>query len=251
MTGVRGRPSAFKRFAPVVVLVAGFVLFFALGLHRYVSADALKAHHETLSHWVDDNMLVAPLVFALVYVLAVAFSVPGASVLTILGGFLFGAYAATAVIVVSATVGATAVFLAARYAFYDMLSAKTGPYLKRFEAGFNENGVWYMLILRLVPLFPFWLVNIAPAFLGVSLRCYVVSTLVGIVPGTFVYALVGAGLDEVLAAGGDIDFGIIFSPAILGAVIGLAVLAALPILFNRWKKKRGKLDGSPKEHLPG
>ena len=181
---------------------------------------------------------LAWLVYAAIYMVAVAFSIPGGAVLTIAGGFMFGPFVATAVVVVGATCGATLLFLAARYAFADYLRGKAGGAMRRMEAGFNENPVSYMLVLRLVPLFPFWLVNLVPAFLGVKLRTYFLSTLVGIIPGTFVYALVGDGAGAVLDAGGDLDLGIIFEPRFLAPIIGLAVLACIPILYKRIQARR-------------
>ena len=228
-----------KRLLPIAVLVAGLVAFFAFDLDEFVTLDALKTHRTVLQGWVESQGPVAWLVYAAIYMAAVAFSVPGGSILTIAGGFMFGPYVATAVVVIGATLGATVLFLAARYAFADYLRGKAGGAMRRMEAGFNENPVSYMLILRLVPLFPFWLVNLVPAFLGVKIRVYVLSTLFGIVPGTFVYALVGDGAGAVLDAGGDLDLGIIFEPRILAPIAGLALLACIPIVYKRFRSRRG------------
>ena len=191
-----------------------------------------------LQGWVESQGAVAWLVYAAIYMAAVAFSVPGGAILTIAGGFMFGPYVSTGVVVVGATCGATILFLAARYAFADYLRQKTGGAMRRMEAGFNENPVSYMLILRLVPLFPFWLVNLVPAFLGVKIKIYFLSTLFGIIPGTFVYSLVGDGAGAVLDAGGDLDLGIIFEPRILAPIVGLAVLACIPIVYKRFQARR-------------
>ena len=191
-----------------------------------------------LQGWVESQGVVAWLVYAAIYMAAVAFSVPGGAILTIAGGFMFGPYVSTGVVVVGATCGATILFLAARYAFADYLRQKTGGAMRRMEAGFNENPVSYMLILRLVPLFPFWLVNLVPAFLGVKIKIYFLSTLFGIIPGTFVYSLVGDGAGAVLDAGGDLDLGIIFEPRILAPIVGLAVLACIPIVYKRFQARR-------------
>ncbi|MDE0060349.1 MAG: TVP38/TMEM64 family protein [Defluviicoccus sp.] len=228
-----------KRLLPIAVLVAGLVAFFAFDLDEFVTLDALKTHRTVLQGWVESQGPVAWLVYAAIYMAAVAFSIPGGSILTIAGGFMFGPYVATAVVVIGATLGATVLFLAARYAFADYLRGKAGGAMCRMEAGFNENPVSYMLILRLVPLFPFWLVNLVPAFLGVKIRVYVLSTLFGIVPGTFVYALVGDGAGAVLDAGGDLDLGIIFEPRILAPIAGLALLACIPIVYKRFRSRRG------------
>ena len=229
-----------KRLLPIAVLVAGLVAFFAFDLDEFVTLDALKTHRTVLQGWVESQGAVAWLIYAAIYMAAVAFSVPGGSILTIAGGFLFGPYVATSVVVIGATCGATILFLAARYAFADYLRGKAGGAMRRMEAGFNENPVSYMLILRLVPLFPFWLVNLVPAFLGVKIRTYFLCTLFGIIPGTFVYSLVGDGAGAVLDAGGELDLGIIFEPRILAPIVGLAVLACIPIVYKRFRARRGE-----------
>ncbi|MFQ5974287.1 MAG: TVP38/TMEM64 family protein, partial [Alphaproteobacteria bacterium] len=116
---------------------------------------------------------------------------------------------------------------------------QAGPLAEKMEAGFRENALNYMLVLRLIPVFPFWLVNLAPAFLGVSVRVFVIGTFVGIIPGTFVYASVGNGLGAVFDAGGAPDLGIIFEPEILLPIIGLALLALLPVIYKKIQARRG------------
>jgi uncharacterized membrane protein YdjX (TVP38/TMEM64 family) len=130
------------------------------------------------------------------------------------------------------------VFLIARTALGDALRAKAGPWMRRMEAGFRENAFSYLLVLRLIPLFPFWLVNLVPAFLGVPLGAYVLATFLGIIPGSLVYASVGNGLGVVFDRGGAPDLGIIFRPAILGPIVGLAALALLPVIYRKYKGRR-------------
>jgi uncharacterized membrane protein YdjX (TVP38/TMEM64 family) len=137
--------------------------------------------------------------------------------------------------VVGGTLGAVCVFLAARTAFGNLLRAKAGPALRRMEAGFRDSAFSYMLFLRLIPLFPFWLVNLVPAFLGVSLRTYVVATFVGVIPGALVYASLGNGLGAILDAGGEPDLGIVFQPNILLPLLALAVLALAPVAYKKFK----------------
>lgn len=227
-----------RRIVPIAVLLAGFAAFFALDLDVYVSLEALKENRETLRTFVSDNGLVAVLAFAAIYAIVIAFSLPGGAIMTITGGFLFGAVGGGLVVVVGATVGATALFLIARTALGDVLQAKAGPFVSRMEGGFRKNALSYLLVLRLIPLFPFWLVNLVPAFLGVSTATYVVGTFIGIIPGTFVYASVGNGLGALIDAGQDPDLGIIFRPEILGPLVGLAVLAMLPVLYKKMQEKK-------------
>lgn len=226
------------RLLPLVILAVGLVAFFAFDLGRYVSLEALQEHRVVLKGWVERNGAAAVLVFGAVYAVMVALSVPGGLIMTVAGGFLFGAGLATVTVVIGATVGATALFLAAKFALGDYLRTRAGPTLQKMEAGFRENALSYLLVLRLVPVFPFWLVNLAPAFLGVSLRTYVVGTFFGIIPGTFVYALVGNGAGAVLEAGGRLDLGVIFKPEILAPIIGLALLALVPVVYKRIKGRR-------------
>jgi uncharacterized membrane protein YdjX (TVP38/TMEM64 family) len=225
------------RFLPLAALAAGLVIFFALGLHRYLSFGALAENRDFLMGLVEDHPVTAPLAYIAVYALAVAFSIPGAVVLTIAGGFLFGTLAGGIFVVIGATLGAIGVFLAARTAFGEGLRKRVGPWIGRLEAGFRENALSYLLVLRLVPLFPFWLVNLVPAFLGVPLATYVIGTFIGIIPGSFVYASVGNGLGAVFDGGGTPDLSIIFEPEILLPIVGLSLLALIPVIYKRVKGK--------------
>ena len=232
------RPSAIRRLAPLALLLIAIGAFFALGLHHYLSFEALRQHREELLALVEQRPLLASLGFMGLYAAVIALSVPGGAILTIAGGFLFGIVPGTLLVLVGATIGATIVFLIARTALGDALRAKAGPRIRRMEEGFRRDALSYLLVLRLIPIFPFWLVNIVPAFLGVPLRTYVLGTFVGIIPGGFVYASVGNGLGAVFDAGGTPDLGIIFEPAILLPIVGLAVLALLPIVYRRFKARR-------------
>jgi uncharacterized membrane protein YdjX (TVP38/TMEM64 family) len=227
-----------KRFLPLAVLLVAIVAALALGVGDYLSFDVLRQHRAQLLDFVDRHPLLAPLAFMLVYAAVIALSIPGGAILTIAGGFLFGLVAATLYVVIAATLGATIVFLVAKTALGDSLRAKAGPAMRRMEAGFRQNALSYLLFLRLIPVFPFWLVNLVPAFLGVSLRTYVLATFVGIIPGSLVYASVGNGLGAVFEAGGTPDLGIIFKPAILLPIIGLAMLAILPVVYQKIRAGR-------------
>ncbi|WP_085124237.1 TVP38/TMEM64 family protein [Tistlia consotensis] len=233
------RRATLKRLVPLAVIAAALAVILLLDLDRYLSLEALKEHREALTAFVAHNALLAAATFMLLYAVATALSVPGALVLTIAGGFLFGSLLATLYVVVGATLGATAVFLAARTALGDSLRRRAGPWLKRMEAGFQENAFSYLLVLRLVPLFPFFVVNLVPAFLGVGLRTYVVATFLGIIPGTYVYALAGAGLGSVFDQGGEVTLGGILTPEVVGALIGLSLLSLLPVVYKWWKTRRG------------
>jgi len=227
----------FRRLVPVLVLAAGLVAFFALDLGRYASFEALHENREWLRARVEANEVLAAVILIALYAAVTAFSVPVGAVLTIAAGFLFGTVVASACVVLGATLGATAVFLAARTAFADILRAKAGAGMRRMEAGFRENAWHYLLVLRLIPIFPFWLVNLVPAFLGVSLRTYATATFVGIIPGTVVYASLGNGLGAIIAAGETPNLGIIFDPEVLLPILALAALAAMPVVYKKIKAR--------------
>jgi uncharacterized membrane protein YdjX (TVP38/TMEM64 family) len=193
-----------------------------------------------LKNWVAARGALALAAFGLIYAIMVAFSIPGGLVLTLGGAMLFGAIANAAVVIVAATVGAAAVFLAARFGLGEPLRARAGPFLKKMEAGFRANAFSYMLVLRLVPLFPFWLVNLAPAFLGVPTTTFVIATAIGIAPGTVVFSIIGEGLGGVVAAGGDIRPEEILTPPMTAALVALAALALVPVAFKRWQAKRNQ-----------
>lgn len=238
MTETAPPRSPVKRFLPLLVLVLAIIVVFASGLHEYLSFDALREHRETLLRLVADNATIAPLAFISIYAGVIALSIPGGAVLTIASGFLFGIWLGGLYVVIGATAGATAVFLIARTALGDALRAKAGPWLQRMEAGFQENALNYLLVLRLIPIFPFWLVNLVPAFLGVGLGTYVIGTFFGIIPGSLVFASVGNGLGAVFDAGETPDLGIIFKPEIIGPIIGLALLALLPVVYRKLKQRK-------------
>lgn len=198
-----------------------------------------------LLDWVNTYGAVAALVYMLIYAVAIAFSLPGGAVLTITGGFLFGSIWGTVCVVIAATAGAAAVFLIAKTAFGDALRGKAGPALQKMQEGFQEGALSYLLVLRLVPLFPFFLVNLVPAFLGVSLRVYVAGTFIGIIPGTFVFATVGAGLGSVFGRGMAFSAAGILTPQIITALVGLAVLALIPVVYKKSGLAPAKRPPSP------
>ena len=232
------KPFDVKRLWPIAVLIAGFGLFFAFGLNNYFSFEALRANRAWLLGQVADNAVGSAIVYILVYIVAVAFSLPGGALLTIVGGFLFGLVLGSAYVIVGATIGAVALFLIAKTALGDPLKARMGPWMGRMEAGFRENAFSYLLFLRLIPVFPFFVVNLVPAFLGVPLRTYFLTTLIGIIPGTVVYIQVGAGLGSILENGKDFSPSNALTPDVILALVGLSILSLLPILYKKLKRSR-------------
>jgi uncharacterized membrane protein YdjX (TVP38/TMEM64 family) len=244
------KPFSWRRLIPVLVFVAGLVAFFALGLERYLSIDALRQHRSVLLAWVETSGPLAALVFMAVYIITVAFSLPGATILTIAGGFLFGSVWGTVLVIISATLGGTILFSIAKTTLGDVLRAKTRAWLPRLEAGFQKHALSYLLVLRLVPIFPFFIINLVPAFLGVPLSTFILGTFLGIIPGTFVYATVGAGLGSVFDAGGTFSLRGVLTPQIVTALVGLAVLAMIPVVYKKLTAQRGARPGVSEPQEP-
>ncbi|MGE3954304.1 MAG: TVP38/TMEM64 family protein [Parachlamydiales bacterium] len=241
------QPKKKKKFAwiwrliPLVVIAILMLLAWYFGLTKYLSFDALAANRQVLTSFVERHYIVAPLVFMGIYILSTSLSVPGGVWLTLAGGFLFGQPWSTIYVVVGATIGATIIFLIARTAVGAVLRAKAAPFLKKMEAGFKENQISYLFFLRLIPAFPFWLVNIAPAIFNVGLLTYVWTTALGILPGTFVYTQAGTGLGAILDSGQGFTLKGIFNLQIRIALIALAIFALIPVAvkqIRKWRKKQ-------------
>lgn len=226
------------RYAPIAVIAVGALLALIFG-RDYLSWETLAGNRDALVAWRDENIVRAALVYLVCYAVVVAFSVPGAAWMTIAGGFVFGIVPATLITTVAATLGATAIFLAARTSFRDTLRARAGGWLKRLDRELEEGEISFLLVIRLVPVVPFFIANLAPAFLNVRLVNFVWTTFVGIIPGTAVYSSIGAGLGGVIERGERPDPGIVFEPYVLGPLLGLAALAALPVVVRKWRRRRG------------
>jgi uncharacterized membrane protein YdjX (TVP38/TMEM64 family) len=232
--------SGLKRKLPII-LIAVVALVGALTLKEHLGFAALAEHRETLIGYRDANYPLAALMFVAGYTVLVALSLPGALIATLTGGFLFGLFPGALFNLTGATLGAIVVFLAARAGFGTGLSdriAAGGGAVARLMAGLRENEISVLLLMRLVPVVPFFLANLIPAAIGVGLGRFAVTTFFGIMPGGLVYTWVGAGLGEVFAAGQTPDLGILFEPHILGPILGLAALAALPMLLKAFRKDR-------------
>ena len=249
-SGAEKRPKrSALRFAPLAVLALAACAVFASGLHRYLSLDKIGEHRDALQAFVGANPGRAVGLYASVYVGAVTLSIPGAVFLTILGGFLFGPLLGGVLAVVAATLGAVAVFGIARTSLGDLLLARAGPRLRGFAEGFQRDAFSYVLFLRVLPVMPFWLTNLASALFGVRLRTFALATLIGIVPATFTFSTAGAGLDSVIAAqaeadrrceaggGGDCRSGFhwrtLVTPKTIAAFAALGLLSLLPVLVRR------------------
>lgn len=229
-----------RRLWPVALVLAAAAAAWALGGGDAVSFATLRRHSAAVRTVIDQYPLAAPAAFAVLYAAVIILLPPSGSFATVIGGYLFGAVVGTVAAAIGATAGATLVFLIARHAIGQSLRRRAGPRLRALEAGFRRDAASYLLVLRLLPVFPFWLVNIAPALLGVPLRTYALTTAIGIIPGTFVYALFGAGLGSAIDRAEVVSLRAVLTPQIVGALAGLAVLSLAPVLYKRcWRGKRG------------
>jgi len=235
-TETDGPKGSWKRWAPLGIIALGAALGTWL-FGDYLSLDALRENREALLAWRDGNYPVAVLTYMALYIAVVAFSLPGALIMTLTGGFLFGLVPGTIYTVTAATIGATCIFIAARTSLGATLKERAGPWMGKFEKGFQENELSFLFLLRLVPAVPFFIANLLPAFFGVKLVTYVWTTFLGIAPGSAVYTSVGTGLGEILASGGDLSLNVFADPKVWGPFVGLIALALLPILV---KAVRGK-----------
>jgi uncharacterized membrane protein YdjX (TVP38/TMEM64 family) len=237
----QAKPSGFslKRMLPFVGIIVAAILGFVF-LRDYLNFDQLAQNQEALQVWRDNNFIVASLVFIAIYVVIVAFSLPGAAIASLAGGFLFGLFPGAFYNIAAATMGASIIFFAARIGFGETLSAKMDSSegaVKKIKDGLKEDEVSYLLIMRLVPAVPFFVANLVPALVGVGLQRFIWTTFVGIIPGAVVYTWVGSGLADVFAKGETPNLGIIFEWHILGPLLGLAGLALLPIVLKKFKGK--------------
>lgn len=246
-----------KRWWPLLLLASVSVFVVAMGWHRYLTLEQLAQNRESLRALIDGNYALALAAFAALYAISVALSIPGGVVLTVAGGFLFGWFTGGVVSILAATAGATVIYLVARTTLRDVLVAKAGPRLQRFAEGFREDAVSYLLFLRLVPVFPFWLVNLAPGLLGVGFWTYVLTTFIGIIPGTFAFSLAGNGLGSVFdaqqaayrsclanAAGAGqescvygIDPGALLTTEVLVAIVALGVVSLIPVVAKKFRRR--------------
>ncbi|QFT57732.1 SNARE associated Golgi protein [Sulfitobacter sp. THAF37] len=231
MTDKNSTGSAWLRFVPLIAIALVAVIG-AVTLRDYLSFDALRDNRAALIDFRDAHYPSTAVLFMLAYVVIVAFSLPGATVATLTGGFLFGTALGATFNVTAATIGATLIFLAARMGLGETLRARMDAsegLVSKIRKGLDENQWSMLFLIRLVPAVPFFVANLIPAFLAVPLHRFVISTFFGIVPGAVVYTSVGAGLGAVFERGGTPDLGIIFEPHILLPILGLCALSLLPV----------------------
>lgn len=246
-----------RHYLPLAILMVLMGVGFANGWHEQLTLSNLIKNRIALRTFIENQFVLAMLAYCGLYIVAVALSFPGASWITVAGGFVFGWLLAGTLTAFAATIGATIIFWIAKSSLGEALSKKAGPFIHKLGEGFRENGFSYLLFLRLVPLFPFFVINLVPAFFSISTPTYVVATFIGILPGTFAYALFGEGLDSLIKAQEmanpgcadrgdcDIDLSAAVTPEIVAAMVALVVVSLMPIAIKKYRDKyrdRGSKD---------
>lgn len=242
-----------RQWLPLGILILLFGVFTFTGTYKLLSFEALIENYANLDRYIAENFWPAVLVYTAIYIVAVAMSFPAAWVLTIAGGIFFGWWIAGILTIFAATLGASVTFWIASTSLGEQLRLNAGGFIKKMRDGMQENAVSYMLFLRLVPAFPFALINIAPAVLGVPFTVFFWTTLVGIAPGTFAYAYAGEGLASLAAAqsvayiecqasaatncGVSLMPSDLVTPELLIAFSALGLVSLLPIVIKRKKSK--------------
>jgi len=247
-------PLTLGRLIPLGVVLAAMGFAVAMGWHRQVSLETLVRHRSSIEELVAAHRALAIFGFIAVYVTAVALSFPGAALLTVVGGAIFGTLIGGVAAVTAATLGATVIFLVTKFACGCVASRgwtrRTAPLAEKLAAGFRKDAFCYLVFLRLVPLFPFWLINLISAPAGVALSPFVGATALGIIPATFAFAFFGAGLNTALVAqesiyraclatgeaGCHLDFDLqaAITPQLLGGLAILALIALIPPVVRRY-----------------
>ncbi|MBT8155996.1 VTT domain-containing protein [Epibacterium ulvae] len=238
----QAKKSGLARHLPLIAVVAVAVIG-AMTLKDYLTFATLRDNREALVAFRDQNYLTMLAMFMGIYVVIVAFSLPGAAVASVTGGFLFGLGMGTFANVIAATIGATGIFLAARWGLGEFLNAKienAGGRVQSLKNALRQNEIEVLLLLRLVPAVPFFVANLLPALVGVKLRNFLWTTAIGIIPGGIVFTWIGVGLGEVFDRGEDPDLSLLWEPHIIGPILGLCVLAAMPIVVKAIRPPRGK-----------
>jgi uncharacterized membrane protein YdjX (TVP38/TMEM64 family) len=253
--------SPIRRWLPLVLLVAAACIVIAMGWHKLLTLKNIGLNYESLRHFIMGHLAIALALYVAIYVAVVSLSLPGALALTLAGGLLFGWLIGTCATVIAATTGATIVFLVARSSLGEVTS-KVSPWLARLSDGFREDALSYLLFLRLVPAFPFVVVNLASAVLGVPLRTYVLGTFLGIIPGTIAFSVAGAGLGSVIKAQNrsyhaclakmpaspdlvctyKIDTSALVTKELIVAFVLLGILALVPVVLKKWRARHAALE---------
>ncbi|CAM2891454.1 TVP38/TMEM64 family protein [Legionella worsleiensis] len=227
--------SVLRKIWPVLLALLIFFLLYFFKVNQYLTFSSLHLHHQQLILWTHNHYPLAVALFMITYIVCVAASFPGALILTLTGGLLFGIFWGTFFVVLSATLGSILIFSIVKYAFSDWVAQRTSGWVTKMRHGFHHNAFSYLLVLRLMPIFPFWAVNIVPALLGVKARTFILATFLGIIPGSMIYASVGNSLNHLFEQGQPPDLAVIFSPELFLPLLALAFLSLMPVFYKKFK----------------
>jgi uncharacterized membrane protein YdjX (TVP38/TMEM64 family) len=254
-TTITTAPSRLRRWLPLLVLAGLIAIAYVLGLQKYFSLAAIAENHAALETYVRDHLVSAVLIYMAIYVGVVALSLPGAGILSIAGGFIFGWGLSGTVTIFAATIGAIIVFQIVKTSLGASIAERAGPFVKKLSAGFANDAFNYLLFLRLVPAFPFFAINAVAGLVRVDLRTYALATLIGIIPGSYAFAWLGRGLgsiieaqtkahDVCIAANGlancpfEISASSLVTPQLLIALAVLGVVSLIPVALKKWKSAK-------------
>ncbi len=247
--------SPLRRWLPLILLAGLIAVAYALGLQKYFSLEAIVQNHAALEDYVRDNLMVAVLIYVAIYIGVVALSLPGAGLLSIAGGFIFGWALSGTVTIFAATIGAIIVFQIVKTSLGAAIADRAGPFVKKLSAGFANDAFNYLLFLRLVPAFPFFAINAVAGLVRVDLRTYTLATLIGIIPGSYAFAWLGRGLGSIIEAQTkahdlcvlakgltncpfEISASSLITPQLLIALAVLGVVSLIPVALKKWKSAK-------------
>ena len=245
-------PSPIRRWLPLIALASFIAIAYALGLQKYFSLAAIAENHAALEIYVRDHLVFAVLIYMAIYIGVVALSLPGAGILSIAGGFIFGWALSGTVTIFAATIGAIIVFQIVKTSLGATIAERAGPFVKKLSDGFAKDAFNYLLFLRLVPAFPFFAINAVAGLVKVDLRTYAVATLLGIIPGSYAFAWLGRGLGSIIEAQTtthdacvvakgatncpfEISASSLVTPQLLIALALLGVVSIIPVVLKNWK----------------
>ena len=234
-----------KRFGPAALLVGGLAAVIAGGGLNHLSLHELRDSRASLHAFVRAHGLEAAVAYVAVYVGVVSLSLPGALIMTLTGGFLFGPWAGALLADIACSSGAMVVYAVCRLTVGDCLDRRLSPKIKAFEDGFRQDAFLYLLTLRLIPVMPFWLINLAAGLIGAPARAFIVATVLGILPAALIYAGLGSGLDGMFDRGEPLGPQLFLTPRIALPMIGLALLSTLPIAHHWWRARRNSAASAP------
>ncbi len=229
--------SVLRRWFLLGCLTLLFILFYYFRLHQYLSFDVIQSYQLIIKEWTMLHAVLAVSLYLLFFILMIACGIPGASILTVVGGFLFGSIAIFYSILAT-TLGGLLLFLAIRTAFGASIAAKSSGWIKKMEHGFQKNAFNYLLSLRLMPIFPCWISNIAAGALNVPIPTFLIATLLGITPAAIIYVMAGQGLNQFFASGKTPDFNLLLTPSLFFPLLGLAMLSLFPVFYKGIKQYR-------------